>query len=714
MELNKTDKLLKEIRENYNFGKNYYQNELNEARIDIEFRAGKQWTAEEMERRNNRPTLVFSKLNTIVRHIVNNMRNNRPSIKVVPGNSEKDSYMSNIFQSIIHNIEKNSFAANIYDNAFESAVVAGIGYYQIDTDYIDDGFDLDIVLKPIDSIFNVYIDPEMKSNYEDYNWAILINKIPMEKFKETYPESKICSRNFIFDRQYIDFFDKNYVNIADYYYIDRDYEEKYLLSNGDIVLKKDYEEIDGVEIIRKRKVEKRQVKLVRTNGIEILAETIIPGAKNIPIIPVFGDTFILNGKRHFEGCIRQLRDIQRKFNHDISLSEELIQLAPKSPWLIAEGQIENYAELWKNSNRENYPYLPYKPVTIQGQTVPAPTRTQFSPDIQALTTSAQMSDALLTQMSGISDSDMINQPSSAESIVAQRKKSELLNKNYADNFNKSLLYAGKILVDMIPVVYDTERVIRISGDNQEEDRIITINSYNEDKQYWLNAGKFNVEIQTGSYGETQKQEAVQMMAMLFQTNPELFNICGDVFFKNQGWQGAQEVAKRIERILPPNVTGKEGELTVEELQSQLQQLQQETMIAQEQFMKEKQSMHHFISKLTSEANNYKNAYENKTAEIISKENIELLKAKVELLKAGIKEGSAEARMILQSNLSKQENLSDSLKVPEIVQEPEYVFTGINDPITEEEELTEEENIALDDLLGRLENYNPDPSRNMRA
>jgi hypothetical protein len=569
-------------------------------------------------------------------------------------------------------------------------------------------FEQDIFIKAIDNPFSVYIDPSFKSDFSDIEWAFVFDDITKDEFYRLYPDAE-CTKGDLFINSGDSWIREDTVRIAEYFYIDYEKITIVQLSNGEIMLKKDYNDLPEKtqkqsKIVKERDSHKKTVKWVKTNGHEILEETTFPGSR-IPIIPVFADTYIRNGKRIFEGVVRQAKDAQSAYNFWYSAETEQIALAPKAPFIGIEGQFEGHEAEWANANSMNLPYLTYKNVSLNGQPAPAPVRTQFDPQIASILNAKQAANEDLKATTGIYDPSLgtDKKEASGRALITKQRQAEVTNFMYIDNLCKSLKYAGKILLEIIPIVYDTERVIRIKGGVNEEDELKIINAFDEKESIFLDIGKYDCDVSIGPYGENQRQDAIDSMLALMQVNPNIAGLIGDIFVAKQDWDGAKEISERLKIMLPPELQGNK-ELPPE-IQAQVAQAQAqyEQKIAEQ--MAQLQAMQQLISDLTAKANSAEAEVKNKQADIESKERIAALQARVELIKAGIKEDAADSRLAFQQELAftgiKQGGQSNIPK-----QQDTLVLSGVNDPVTSQQnpemqgDFTPEEEAQL---LAKLQN-----------
>jgi hypothetical protein len=161
---------------------------------------------------------------------------------------------------------------------------------------------------------------------------------------------------------------------------------------------------------------------------------------------------------------------------------------------------------------------------------------------------------------------------------------ELSNFHFVDNLNRAILQCGVILCDLIPKIYDTPREVRILGPDLQE-TIVKVNQqfaddYNQPKCYDLANGKYDVRLKIGPSFKTQRQETAAQVAQLAQNFPQLMQVAGDIVFENLDFAGADQIADRLRRAMPPNLTEDPGkkpaELLAQQNQQQAQQIEQMT------------------------------------------------------------------------------------------------------------------------------------------
>lgn len=608
---------------------------------DLKFVVGDQWPDDVKTQRNldGRPCLTINRLPQFVRQITNDQRQNRPSIKVYPVDSKADVDTANVIQGMIKHIEYNSNAELAYDTAFEAAVRMGRGFFRVLTDYSSpESFDQEIIIKMVENAFTVYFDPfSVEPDGADANFALVVEDVSQATFKEMYPNAKMSSMD---DWSSLGSNSQGWIandtaRVAEYFV--KTYEKKTiaLLSNGDVIEKPEADADLGkdeagrpIVIKSERETEVPVIKWYKFSSNEILERKEWPGYW-IPIIPVYGDKLNVDGKKIFEGIIRHAKDPQRMYNYWSSNETEVIALAPRAPFVGVAGQFEGYEDKWRDANKRNFPYLEYNPVDINGSPVPPPARNVYEPPVQAITQAKAFSADDIKSTTGIYDSSLGMQGNEQSGIAIQRRttQSQTSNFHFMDNMSRALRHTGRIIVDLLPAIYDTARAVRILKDDGTAE-MTSINQLFTDKKgnqmrYDLSVGQYDVIVETGPSYATKRIEAAHSIEKVIQSYPELMRIAGDLLIDNMDWPGAKDLAARLKKTIPPDLLQDDQQPEIPPAaQAQMQQMQQ------------------MILSLTQSLNAAKQHIENKKLELASKERIELAKIEAQIEQTLLKEGVA--------------------------------------------------------------------------
>lgn len=643
------------------------------AEEDMEFSVGKQWPndVQQDRDRDGRPCLVINRIPQFVQQITNEQRQNRPSVKVHPVNDGADEDTAKIIQGLIRHIEYNSNAEVAYDTATESAVRGGFGYWRVLTDFVaPDSFDQEIYIKRVKNPFSVYLDPSSQEpDGSDAKWALVVDYLTRDDYKSQYPDSDLAASN---DWESIgnrapDWMKGSTVAVVEYLY--KEYVDKtiHLLSTGETVEDEElFERLTsaaqaGIQssVVQSRQTKIPVIKWVKLNAVEVLETTTWPG-KYIPIVPVYGNEIYINGKKILEGIVRHAKDPQRMYNYWASAETEAIALAPKAPFIGSEGQFEGHEEKWATANRRNHAYLEYKPTSLNGQPQPPPQRQSFEPAVQAITQARMMSAEDLKATTGIYDSAVGAQSNEISGVAIQSRSSQSQTSNFhfVDNLKRSIRHTGRILVDLIPRIYDSARTARIVGDDGTH-QVVKLNQAYTDNNgkpllYKLDSGTYDVTVDSGPSFASKRQEAATAMQEMTRVYPQLMQIAGDLMVKNMDWPGAEEIADRIRKTLPPALQAdpKGPQPLPPQVQAQMQQ------------------MHQLIQNLSNELNETTKIIETKKLDIESKERIELMKVQSQLEIEAAKLGSKEDMALLNHQIGEIEKRLSFLQMSQPIDTPQ--------------------------------------------
>jgi hypothetical protein len=558
---------------------------------DLRFYAGSpdnqwQWPADVLQTRgavqgqtiNARPCLTINKLPQHVHQVTNEQRMNRPGIKVIPADDKADVDMADVFNGVIRHIEYISDADVAYDTACENQVSYGEGYIRLLTEYCDeDTFDQDIKIGRIRNSFSVYMDPMIQDpTGADARWCFVTEDLTKAEYERMYPDAAPISTLMslgVGDQSIAQWIGENTVRIAEYFYIE--YEKQTLnLYPGNQTAFTGTPEDKTLRMmfgkpIRTREADRKKVKWCKINGYDILEEREWAGAY-IPVVRVVGNEFEVDGQMYVSGLVRNAKDAQRMYNYWVSQEAEMLALAPKAPFIGYGGQFEGYEQQWKTANTNNWPYLEVNPDVTDGQgaVLPLPQRAQppmaSSGLLQAKAGAAEDIKSATGQYNA--SLGMTSNERSGKAILARQREGDIGTYHYVDNLARAIRHIGRQLVDLIPKIYDTERIARIIGEDGEPDtvkmnpmqdepvkRIVDQEGNLIEKIYNPGVGKYDVRVITGPGYATKRQEALESMAQLLQGNPQLWQVAGDLFVKNMDWPGAQDLAKRFKKTIDPKV-----------------------------------------------------------------------------------------------------------------------------------------------------------------
>tara|TARA_R110000751_G_scaffold97427_3_gene189524 strand:+ start:303 stop:2408 length:2106 start_codon:yes stop_codon:yes gene_type:complete len=552
----------------------------NRARMmeDLRFgRLGEQWEQDDLDQRatDGRPSLVINRMPVLIRQVVNDARQNKPSIKTHPIDDKADPETAEILNGIIRNIEVQSKADLAFDTAVDNAVTCGIGYIRVDVDYSrDDTFDKDILINRVVNPFTVYGDPMSNAaDSSDWNTAFITELLKHSEFERMYPDAEKVSWEGGEDQKERLWIQEDTVRLAEYWRRNEIQKLLYKLTDGTIMSQAvwDLPETQeamynaGISIEAEREVPGYEVEQFLMTGTEILEKTKWAG-KYIPIIPMYGEEVNVEGERFFFSLIHSAKDAQRMFNYWRSATTELVALAPKAPWIGPAGFADSDPR-WATANTESFSYLEY-----DGQ-IP-PQRQPFAGvPAGALQESLNASDDIKAT-TGIFDAALgaRSNETSGRAIMARQRESDVSTFHFLDNASRAIRHTGNVILDLIPHVYSEPRIMRIMGEDETPENI-QINQAmpvpptraqpdprDEEgnpltKIYDLTVGKYDVTVKAGPSFTSRREEAAMQMTELIRSFPSAAPLIGDILAESLDWPRADEIAKRLKTMLPAGAAG---------------------------------------------------------------------------------------------------------------------------------------------------------------
>jgi hypothetical protein len=584
-----------------------------EALDDLRFaRLGQQWPDKVRQARDleGRPCLTINRLPAFIRQVVNDARQNKPAIAVHPVDSVGDPETAEVFNGLIRQIEQSSDAEVAYDTALDFAVTCGLGYFRINTRWSgDDSFDQDLVIERVANPFSVYGDPESTAaDSADWNTAFVVDTLPRAAFEARWKGAEAVDWEADdYGRLSGPWLDGDRVMVAEYWRRERVAKTILALSDGQVVEEGVYTaqkamfDALGVTVVgRPRTVGGHKVTQRILTGAEVL-ETVNWAGRHIPIVPVYGDELMVDGRRRLRSLVRDAKDPQRMFNYWRTTSTELVALAPKAPFIGRKGAFDTDSEKWASANVQSHAYIEYdgpEPPMRQGFAgVPA----------GALQEALNASDDMKSIM-GLHDASLgaRSNETSGRAIMARQREGDTSTFHYIDNLTRAIRHAGRILIDLIPKVYGSARVVRVLGPDGAAQRVgVAPGGKGAEalkavgRIYDLAAGKYDLTVRSGPSFTSRREEAATQMIELIRAYPAAAPLLGDLLARNLDWPGADEIAGRLSALLPPVLKGAPPEM--EQAKAQLAQLGQALAAAKAEIAGLKQDRVHEARKLEIEA-----------------------------------------------------------------------------------------------------------------
>lgn len=583
------DKILTEALERFRQSQDGSSYNRAAALDDIEFaRLSKQWPDDIKAQRQQegRPCLTVNRLPSFIRQVVNDARQNKPAIAVHPVDGGADYDTAQVIGGLVRSIERASNAGVAYDTAVEHAVTGGFGFFRITVDYCHaETFDMEARIERVPNPFSVHWDVNSTAfDASDWEYAFVSDMLTEADFKRKFPKAKPVSwESGTGDDSVEEWLDGEKVRVAEYWLRTEKKRKIVLLSDGRVmpaeameapqeiapglvVSASDALAMAGLSVAREREASYFEVKRRLMSGAEILEETDWHGSM-IPIAPVWGEEVIFRGRRYFRSLVRDAIDPQKMFNFWRTASTELVALAPRAPFLVAEGAIPPGEEQkWRSANSRSHAFLTYRP-----SAGPMPQRQPFAGvPAGALQEALNASDDMKAVM-GIYDASLgaRSNETSGRAIMARQRESDNATFHFIDNLSRAIQYAGRCLIEVIPHIYGARQAIQILG-NDEAQKVIRLTQEHgvppspedpDGRLYNIGVGKYDVTVKVGPSYATQREEAREALLEMTRMAPQAALVLGDLILKNMDFPQADEAAKRVQmlqqmelqRMMPPQM-----------------------------------------------------------------------------------------------------------------------------------------------------------------
>lgn len=552
--------------------------------------------------KSQRPCLTINKTRQHNLHIINDAKQNTPSIKIIPTGGDSTYQSAQIYEGVIRHIEYISNSAAAYDNATEFQVKSGIGYWRVVTDYATpDDFDQEILIQPINDPDNVYLDPDIiQKDGSDARYAFIFVDMSKEEFQATYPKYKdYASNSSLGDTTTTQ--DEYHVRLVEYFravpkkdrivaYVDPETGMRTVERESKI--REKYQELADHVIdnpqTKMRDIVDTEIEWRLIVGETVLEKQVWPG-RYIPVIRVIGEETVIDGQMDRKGHTRALKDQQRIYNYAASSSVEFVALQSKSPYIASVASIENLGEYYDSANTDNYSVLPYNHMDDDGNELAPPKKADIPVASPAFIQLMQDAHQQMDMASGQYEATFGERSNerSGVAINARQRQGDKATYHFIDNLALAIRFTGKILLDLIPKIYDTQRIIRILAEDGSSAEVMIdpemqqvyaqrMNRRTQEVQHIFNpsVGNYDVMCDVEPGYATKREEAFNALTNIIERNPNAFMLFGDLWAKNADFAEADKIAERIQNMLPPAAKGEGVDPNIQQMQQQLQKAQQ--------------------------------------------------------------------------------------------------------------------------------------------
>jgi len=562
---------------------------------------GWQWPVELKKDRDQdmRPCLTINKIRQHNLNIINEIKQNRPRVKFIPTSTSASFDCAKVLNALVRRIEYRSHADAVYANAVQFCVHGGFGYWRLGTNYLDDmSFDQEIYIQPIKDPLTVMIDPDtLEEDKSDMKYAFIWEDVDDDEFAARFPEWKdLMGADAPLDIVDESWQNKDTTRVSEYWRITQTKDTLFAFEGEDgqpvLTLKSILGEAETTKRlaknpqVRSREVLRNTVERHTIVGKQIVKSEKWPG-KYIPIVPVIAEEVTVDGVIDRKSHTRALKDPQRMYNYWSSSAVEFGALQTKTPWVAPAEAIEGFETIWTQANTQNFAYLPYRAFDEDGNAIPPPRRTEPPVPAPVAITGMEVASREMEMTSG-QYGQMAAEPGNertGKALQERDRQGDRATFHYKDGLARALQYTGKIILDLLPAIYDTQRMMTLVD---EENQNFSLRIDPDARQEYLQKASgetverilspilldgYDVQASAGPSFQTLRQEAFDAISVILTQSPQLISLVGDLMFRAADFPLADEIATRLRRMVPPEALGQGPTPKEQQMQMEIQRLQ---------------------------------------------------------------------------------------------------------------------------------------------
>lgn len=463
---------------------------------------GAMWEGDLGAQFENKPKMEVNKIMLAVIRIFNEYRNNRITVDFVAKDGSDKPQLAEACDALYRATEQESVADEAYDNAFDEAVGGGMGAFRLIAEYEDeedeDNESQRICIKPIfDADSVVYFDVDSKrQDKSDAKAAWLLTSMSEDAYKEAYGKDiNDIGKRVTRGVNQFDWFVPNQPFVAEYYVKEDERrtlhtfenpmtsEEKRLVVAADKDDEddvSDYEtgetradlEATGWKFLKSRTINRPRVHKYICDGSEVLEDCGLIAGKHIPIVPVYGKRWFVDGIERFMGHVRLAKDAQRLKNMQLSKLAEISALSAVEKPIVFPEQVSGLEAYWKDDNLNNYPFLPINPIRddagniVLGGPISYTKPPTLPPAMAALLqiTEQDIADILGNQQNG----EKLDSNISGKAVEMVQTRLDMQAFIYMSNMSKAIKRSGEIWLSMAKDLY-IEKGRKLKGMTKQGD-----------------------------------------------------------------------------------------------------------------------------------------------------------------------------------------------------------------------------------------------------
>lgn len=576
--------LLHKAKQNVNDWFGWWGDNISRGQDDRRFLFETQWDEKELRENQylGKAQLQFNKLYDFYRKALAEQRKNTVAIELraTRNATQLDQATIDLHAGLLRSIAYNSKTEVIYQTAFATQLHTSFGAIRVKTDWEDQkSFNQQILIEAYENPERCFWDPSAKlPDKSDGDYCGVYTTYSKEYFKRLYPDVDVESiRQPTASTGNFAWVSNKTVTVVEYYYKEYFDEMIYELANGEVVTRKELNQIKDmiddarlmmadelmlmqleaqIEVVQKRRSKNYNIKKCILTENKILEESKWP-SKYLPIVYVDGDSYWDREKQYTQSFIRHAKDAQRFLNYCAIEIATALKNSRKETFLVTPNQIKGFEKIWKNTEKQQGA-LPFNYDPQAG----APVKLPPSELSQSLLQQYQRAELDVQSIMGIYEASRGMQGNEVSGVAIDNRGRQSNNAMFIffDNLSRAVEQVGRIVLDLMPYIYDTERPLTITDQNGNTHDVI-INKYDPITDTYKNQIKdysWDIEVNVGASFELQKQQALDTLVRLTQVSPDTFPMVADLIAENLDLQNTPQLVERFKNFVPPQILAKES------------------------------------------------------------------------------------------------------------------------------------------------------------
>lgn len=610
--------VLKRAREDLVLWEGYFGENVTRGKDDMNFVLRDQWSAVERSEftRLFKPAMTFNKLYDVTKKVVGEQRKNKPDLIVRSLTGKSTQKQIDLRADLVRTISYQSQNDLIYQAAFKQALMMGYGAFEICLEYEGPkSFNQVVRYDLVPDVTRTSFDPTaLKPHKGDGNFCARQFLYTKEEFYATFPwvQNPV---SYADPRSLLDFQWETRDTIVVCKYNRKEWfpVKVYLLSNGMTVTEDEWEDMQEAFAIRKQvassamvvgdmilddipkiKAERNskdyKIRQYMLTQNQIIEYTDWP-SKYLPLIFVDGDSNYINGQQYTRSFIHEAKDAQKFVNYVGSEVAAEIKNRRREQWIGTPDNVFGNEQMWRNPELQNG-ILIAKPDPKTGA---MPTKLPPWELSQSLLLQYQRGCQDMREILGFSETEALQGRDMSGKARRERKLEGSMSAYvFFDNLNQAIEQGGRVVLDLLPVIAgeDERHMVVSKADGRTDSIVLNQQMRDGSVENTLEAGDYDVEIDTGPSFAVQKDVALEFFAQTIAQNPQVFPLIADLWASQLDLQQMPQIKERLKNLVPPQVIAKEEgkELPPQPPSPQEQMIQAEMKAKQQEMAMNEQKM----------------------------------------------------------------------------------------------------------------------------